>query len=625
MCGITGEIRLDGSAADLGPVLRARELLAHRGPDDSGEWSDGPAAFAFRRLSILDLEHGHQPMLSEDGRLCVVFNGEIYNHPRLKEELEASGARYRTRSDTETLLHLYERYGEGMLQHMEGMFAFALWDSRRKELLLARDRLGVKPLYYCFNGRRLAFASELRALVPLLPSLDLDPAGILDYLLFGFVHSPRTALSAALKLPPGHLLRLDARGLKLERYWELPPRPAWAAHHHKEGRDPSLGEAMDEVERLLIASVRGQLLSDVPVGAFLSGGVDSSLVTALMARASSKPVQTFSIGFSGARSGLDESAHARTVAKYLGTDHHELVLPAGVLGRVEELALSLDEPIADSAILPTYLLARFAREKVKVVLTGEGADELFAGYGRYKAAFLSETVDRLPPWGRPAAAAAFRRLGKGRLFERLPYAGLRDWAEASAHSLPDEVEHVCRRDFWDSTEKVDPFEWLKDPESPMTLSQALAFDLRTVLCDCLLMKVDKATMAASLEARVPFLDSRLAEYAMHLPSSSKIRRFKGKYMLRRLALKYLPKAIVWRRKHGFIVPWEEWVRDPANRLLDDMVGGGGLAQWGVFEPSRLRWMLDELRAGGREADPGIFFRIAVLGLWLGSLKKGVRC
>lgn len=625
MCGIAGEIRLDGTSPDLAALREGSARLAHRGPDDSGEWSEGPAAFVFRRLSILDLEHGRQPMRSADGRLCIVFNGEIYNHPRLKEELQSSGVQYRTRSDTETLLHLYERHGEGMLQRLEGMFAFALWDSRKGELLLARDRLGVKPLYYCFDGRRLAFASELRALIPLLPGTGLDPAGVLDYLLFGFVHSPRTVLSAALKLPPGHFLRLDARGLKLERYWELPARPAWASHHHKPLRDPSLGEAMDEVERQLIASVRGQMLSDVPVGAFLSGGVDSSLVTALMTRASGGGVKTFSIGFTGARSGLDESGYARAVARCLGTEHHELILPADVLGRVEELSLSLDEPIADSAILPTYLLSRFAREKVKVVLSGEGADELFAGYGRYKAAFLSEAHDRLPAWGRPLAAAAFRRMGRGRLFERLPYAGMRAWAEASAHSLPSEVESVCSREFWDSTTRVDPFEWLKDPEGPMSLGGALAFDLRTVLCDCLLMKVDKASMAASLEARVPFLDSRLVEYVMGLPASSKIRRFKGKYMLRRLALKYLPKGIAWRRKHGFIVPWEEWTRDPFNRLLDEMVGDGALSGRGLFEPSRLRWMLDELRAGSREADPGLFFRIAVLGLWLGGLKKEARC
>ncbi|MFH1725481.1 MAG: asparagine synthase (glutamine-hydrolyzing) [Elusimicrobiota bacterium] len=622
MCGIVGIYNLDGKAADADAVLSARERLAHRGPDEAGAWSEGPVAFGFRRLSILDLEHGQQPMRSADGRLTIVFNGEIYNHPRIKEELERAGVRYRTRSDTESLLHLFAREGDGALRRAEGMFALAVWDARKHELLLARDPVGVKPLYYHFDGKRLAFSSELRSLASLLPNLELDSAGVLDYLSYGFVHSPRTVLSSVLKLPPGHLLRVNAHGLKLESFWEIPTRPPWAAHaHHAPSRDPSLAEAMDEVERLLIASVRGQLMSDVPVGAFLSGGVDSSLVTAIMSRATGGKVRTFSIGFSGVRAGLDESAHARAVARYLGTDHHELVLPADVLSRVEDLGQSLDEPIADSAILPTLLLSRFARESVKVVLTGEGADELFAGYGRYKAAYLSEAVGRMPQWSQAIGAVLARRMGKGRLFRELPHGGLRAWARASAHSQPAELDGICCRDFWRRAERVSPLEWLKDSEEPHSLKGALAFDLRTVLCDCLLMKVDKTTMRAGLEARVPYLDRRLVEYALHLPASSKIRRLKGKYLLRRLAGKYLPKPIAWRRKHGFIVPWEEWVRSPSNRVLDELLARGAWRSWGVFEEARLRWMLDELRAGSREVDSGLFFRVAVFALWLESFKN----
>lgn len=615
MCGIVGEFRLDGSSPDPARVERARERLAHRGPDDAGAWSDGSAALGFRRLSILDLEHGRQPMSTEDGRFTVVFNGEIYNHPALKEELEAAGVRYRTRSDAETVLRLFARDGEAALKRLEGMFALAVYDAKKREILLARDPLGVKPLYYGFDGSRLIFASELKAALELTDSRALDSSALLDYLAYGFVHAPRTLFDSVLKIAPGHFLRVNAHGLKIETFWEIPKRAPWDAS----GRPPSMKEATDQVERLLIASVRGQLLSDVPVGSFLSGGVDSSLITALMARASGKKVSTFSIGFSGTRAGLDESSHARTVARYLGTDHHELILPADVLSRVEDLGEALDEPIADSAILPTYLLSRFTRKQVKVVLTGEGADELFGGYNRYKAAYLSEQVDRAPQWGRGLAAAVARSMGKGRIFKELPHANRGSWARAVAHHSEGAYAGLLSREFQERASHLDAMDWLKDPEAPHSLNGALAFDLRTVLCDCLLMKVDKTTMRAGLESRVPFLDRRLVEYALHLPASTKIRRLKGKYILRKLASKYLPRPIVWRRKHGFVVPWEEWVRDPNNDRLSALFSGADKTGSGVFDPRHLAAML----AGARENDPavdsGLVFRLAVLLLWFESL------
>jgi asparagine synthase (glutamine-hydrolysing) len=615
MCGIVGEFRLDGTAADAARVERARERLAHRGPDDAGAWSEGPAALGFRRLSILDLENGAQPMRTEDGRFTVVFNGEIYNHPALKEELEAAGVRYRTRSDAETVLRLYAREGEAAFKRLEGMFAIAVYDAKKNELVLARDPLGIKPLYYSFEGGRIAFGSELKAALELVDSRALDPAGVLDYLSYGFVHAPRTLFDSVLKLAPGHLLRVNAHGMKVETFWEIPTRAPWDAS----GKPPTMKEALDRVERLLIASVRSQLLADVPVGSFLSGGVDSSLVTALMTRATGKKVSTFSIGFSGTRAGLDESSHARTVARYLGTDHHELILPADVLSRVEDLGEALDEPIADSAILPTYLLSRFARKQVKVVLTGEGADELFGGYNRYKAAYLSEAVDRVPSWGRGLAAAAARSMGKGRVFKELPHATRGSWARAVAHQGESAFDALLTREFHDRTGHLDAMDWLKNPEAPHSLNGALAFDLRTVLCDCLLMKVDKTTMRAGLEARVPFLDRRLVEYALHLPASTKIRRLKGKYILRKLAAKYLPRPIVWRRKHGFVVPWEEWARDPKNALLSDLVSGGAWKARGVFDPAHMTAMLDGVRSGDPAVDSGLFFRVAVLLLWFQSL------
>ncbi|MBI5245160.1 MAG: asparagine synthase (glutamine-hydrolyzing) [Elusimicrobia bacterium] len=642
MCGFAGQYRLDGLAADFEAVEAAAGRLAHRGPDDTASWREGPVALAFRRLSILDIEGGRQPMRTEDGRLCIVFNGEIYNHPQLKRELEGRGVRYRTRSDTETILRLFEREGEKTFRRLEGMFALALFDARKPKLLLARDPLGVKPLYYHFDGQRLSFASELRALAALMPALRLDPEAVVDYLAYGMVHAPRTALKEARKLPPGHLLRLDATGIHVERFWEMPawrrgpkasrrapPSPAsgeqqaparTARPGAPQAPEPSIEEAEAEVERLLGESVKGQLLSDVPVGAFLSGGVDSSLVTALMAREVQGPVQTFSIGFSGARSGLDESAYARAVAKHLKTDHHELILSADVLDGAADLAGCLDEPIADSAILPTYLLARFARERVKVVLSGEGADELFAGYNRYKAAYLSEKIGLLPRWTRPFAAVAARRMGKGRVFAGIPYERLEDWGRAFAHCEPPAFEGLLRGDFLESVQE-DPFDWLKGFDGEHSLGGAQAFDLQTVLCDALLMKVDKATMRAGLEARVPYLDRRLVEYALSLPPECKIRLLKGKFLLRRLAAKRLPKEIAFRRKHGFIVPWEEWVRSPKTSLLDEMLADPGFEGLGIFDLSALRGHFAQLREGSREVDSGIAYRIAVLWMWYDGLRR----
>jgi asparagine synthase (glutamine-hydrolysing) len=613
MCGICGVYNADQSPADLSVVRRMRERLVHRGPDDEGEFADGPAALGFRRLSILDLEGGHQPMSSDDGKITLVFNGEIYNHPELKAQLEGAGARYRTRTDTETILKLYERDGEQAFRRLVGMFAVALWDSRKNVFLLVRDPVGIKPVYYSFDGKKLFFSSELRSLLSAGLDTTLDHAGVLDYLAYGKVHAPRTIFRDILKLPPGHLLKINADGLKLERYWRLPKRAPIKI---------SLEEAVDGLDRLLSDAVKGAMLSDVPVGAFLSGGVDSSLIASYMTRhAGGRKVQTFSVGFEGAASGVDESGYARQAAAHLGTEHHELMLPARVLDQLQDSIGLLDEPIADSAILPTFLLSQFARKSVKVVLTGEGADELFAGYNRYKAAWLNEKLQDLPGWGRRLAAPVARRLGKGTVFDGLPFADARQWALATASARPAELRAVLNPDFWETSRQSDPLEWLKEFDAMGDLNDALAFDLGTVLCDSLLMKVDKSTMRASLEARVPFLNVPVVEYAAALPSSFKIRHFKGKYLLRRVAERHMPKELAWRRKHGFIVPWEAWVRRRDNPAIGALLSSSGLGARGIFDMDRLKLFHDELARGSHDVEAGLFFRIAVLGLWLESVAK----
>ena len=610
MCGITGFYGTAGKPADRDAVLRMRDALAHRGPDDEGEYFDGPLGFGFRRLSILDLENGHQPMSSPDGSVTIVFNGEIYNHNEIRRELISKGAEFKTRSDTETILSLYFREGLAAFARLDGMFAVAIWDKRTRGFILARDGLGIKPLYYSFDGQELRFSSEVRSLLASGLATTLDHSAVLDYLAFGKVHAPRTIFRDILKLPAGHTLSLDEKGLSLKAFWKVPRRRPQAT---------TVDEAVDALDAVLSKSVKDSMLSDVPVGCFLSGGVDSSLVAAYMARHSPGKVETFSVGFDGAGAGVDESAYARQASAHLGTRHHELRLDAGILGRLEDSIGLLDEPIADSAILPTFLLAKEARKTVKVVLTGEGADELFGGYNRYKAAWVNQKLRALPAWGRSLAAPLARRLGKGAVFQHLPYASAREWALATASAQQHELRSILHPDFWESSRQCDPMEWIKDFGDMAELDDALAFDLRTVMADSLLMKVDKSAMRASLEARVPFLNKAVVEHALGVPPSLKIRRFKGKYLLRLVAQRYLPKDLVWRKKHGFVVPWESWVRDPKNESLNRLLGDSGLAARGLFDMARLAEFRSRLCAGSREVEAGLFFRVAVLGLWLESL------
>ncbi|MFA6316730.1 MAG: asparagine synthase (glutamine-hydrolyzing) [Elusimicrobiota bacterium] len=619
MCGICGVYDISGGPVDRGALGRMTAALAHRGPDDEGEHVDGGLGLGFRRLSILDLPGGHQPMSTPDGRLTIVFNGEIYNHQDLRGELAGSGTAFKTHSDTETLLHLYSRHGSKAFRMLNGMFALAVWDRSCRELVLARDPVGVKPLYWLHRGGRAAFSSELRSLLAGGFGNGWDPEGVLDYLAFAKAHAPRTVAAGVRKLRPGHFLTINPSGVREERYWSLPGAAGGA-----KGAVPGLEETVETLDGLLFSAVRGNTLADVPVGAFLSGGVDSALIAALMTRHfGSGKVKTFSVGFSGAGRGVDESEHARRVAKHLGTDHHELILPADVLSRLDESIGLLDEPIGDSAILPTYLLSRFAREKVKVVLTGEGADELFAGYDRYKAAWLHGGLKSLPRWAAALAAPVARRLGKGHLFRGIPFADAAAWAVAQAHAGPEVLREVLSPE-WRARVRPGPPDWAEAFDRMDGLNDALAFDLATVLPDALLMKADKSTMRAGLEARVPFLDKPVVEFAACLPASHKIRLFKGKYALRSVAERYLPASVVWRRKHGFIVPWESWVRSPDNGLVRDLVYGRGFMEGGIFDPAAVKRGYERLVKGDRSVDAGFYFRIAVLGLWAESLGKG-RC
>ncbi len=605
MCGIAGIFETSGRPCQREELLAMHAALVHRGPDDSGCFADGPAGLAFQRLSILDLRGGHQPMTSPDGRFTVVFNGEIYNHRTLRAPLEASGWRFRTSSDTETLLAGFSLRGPAFFAELNGIFACAVWDSKERSLTLARDPLGVKPLYTCRSGGRLYFASELRALLAAGVPRRLSPASVSDYLAYGYVHSPATLIEGIEKFPAGNWMTVKQGGGSVEvSYWRLPQKA-------EERQDLGEEEAAEELRPLLERVVRDQMASDVPVGVFLSGGLDSSLVTALMARSASGPVRSYSIGFDGGES-VDETRYAEAVSRFLSTRHETLRLPAGILDNIGEMIACMDEPIADAAILPTWYLARQARKSVKVALTGEGGDEVFAGYGRHKAAYVTEALERLPSWLRGAAAPLARRAGPGAYFRGVPLKGPADWAAAEAGPRVKSALDVMTP--WSSN--AGRPEWLRRFDGLKGLNGLLAFDLQTSMADQLLMKVDKTTMGASLEARVPLLDLRLVEFMFRLPAGLKVRFFRGKYLLRKAAAGLLPKEILTRRKHGFVLRCNSWMRSASNDISAEALTGPVLRDTGLFRQEVLSKGLKDLRSGAPGADPGFYFRLVILSLWL---------
>lgn len=603
-----------GTDSALNRMRAMRDALVHRGPDDEGGLSLGPAVLGFRRLSILDLTNGHQPMVSPCGKYAIVFNGEIYNHPELKPELERRGYAFRTHADTETLLYGLMEYGAEFVSRLKGMFAFVFWDSVSGRVIIARDPAGIKPFYYTVQDGYFVFSSELRSLIKSGVKKRWDFKSVGDYLRFGFVHAPDTIFEGIKKLPAAHLAEF-----KIPRSGEafVFPRPVkYYSVAVSDTEKMEFGQALDRLDRILNESVQRHLLSDVPVGAFLSGGVDSSVLAAMMVRHAGGRVKTFSIGFTGARRGLDESRHALAVARHIGSEHYPLMLDANVLSRIPELMRAMDEPIGDSAILPTLLLSDFARKEVKAVLSGEGADELFAGYGRYKAAMLSYKINRWPGFAKKAAGAYFSARGSNRFYKAVPFKNKTDWLDAAVHSSDERIKAVLNPEFAAKLEYDTSFTSYMEPQCGEGFNGVLLSDFRTVLADCLLMKSDKATMAAGIEARVPFLDRDVMDFAYKIPPEFKVRRFKSKWLLRELALKYVPASIAFRSKHGFWAPWEEWIcsRPPElARALENR----DLAE--IFDVKTVNEMLARLNEGRGGADSGLLFRAGILALWYNSL------
>jgi asparagine synthase (glutamine-hydrolysing) len=587
VCGIYGILRLDGEAASPDALRGMARAAVHRGPDDEGTHSDGPLAFGMRRLSIIDVGGGHQPLSNEDGTLWLVANGEIYNYRELRDQLAARGHRFRTHSDCETILHLYEDHGDECVAHLNGMFGFALWDSTRRRLLVGRDRLGIKPIYLWRDAQRLVFASEAKALLA-VPGVapELDRGALRSYLGLGYVPAPQSMFRGVTKLPPATVLSIADGRIEERRYWRVPAQV---------DRSTSEADWIDGVRARLEESVRMQMVSDVPIGAFLSGGIDSSAVVAFMAAHSDRPVKTYAIGFRGgeAEAFYNELPHARQVAQRFGTEHHEILVRPDVVDLLPKLLWHMDEPIADTAFITTYLVSEFARRDVTVILSGVGGDELFGGYRRYLGSHYQGYFDRLPQGLRKAAFAVGERLpsdrhsplGNAMRLARgfLASAGLpfedryRSYVEVFSDDACEELLHDRAGDGVDPLRRA--FEAAAGDDE---VNRMLRVDAETQLPDDLLLLTDKMSMAVSLECRVPLLDHELVELAARMPESVKMRGGRLKHTMKAALKDVLPQNILERRKRGFGTPMGAWLKGELAPLLREVLSEASLRERGLF-------------------------------------------
>jgi len=553
MCSINGVFYFDPQRSVEESLLTdMRRVAIHRGPDDHGLYINRNVGLAFNRLSIIDVSGGHQPMSNEDGSVWIVFNGEIYNFNELHTQLVQSGYRFRTRSDTETVLHAWEHYGEECVVHLRGMFAFAIWDDRRKMLFASRDRLGIKPFYYYTDRNVFAFASEIKSLleVPEVPR-ELETLAIADYLRHGYALPPYTMFAGIRSLPAAHTMTVRQRGIAIEEYWHIPLEPT---------RTMDERQALEELAPLLDETVRMHLMSDVPLGVFLSGGIDSSSIVAVMSRLGVRKIKTFSVGYDSAESELE---YAQLVANQYGTEHHEVRLTASKFSELlPRVIWHMDEPVADPPAIPLYCVSELASQQVTVALSGEGADEIFGGYPTYRRMLLLDHLNRLPLTG-PAGRAFARWAPAGKLRKNGAMLG-QPLESRYRTALIFSVDEISRLRPGEPLND-DPYGVLDQVRSRCKHLDSLArmsyIDLRTWMPNDLLLKADRLSMAHSLELRVPFLDHKLVEFAARLPVSLKIHRAVNKYILKRLMKPFLPLKIVHRPKRGFPIPTKHWFRN----------------------------------------------------------------
>ncbi len=623
MCGICGIFLLDPGDVVARPLLeRMNRTMNHRGPDDEGYYVSGPVGLGMRRLSIIDLDGGRQPVANEDETISIVFNGEIYNYPELRSELLAKGHRFRTRSDTEVIVHLYEELGEDCVSRLNGMFAFALWDSRFPRLFLARDRLGIKPLFYSYEpGRAFYFASEIKAILTTPVSRQPDYQALYDYLSLMYVPTPATAFAAIRKLPPACVMSCSPDWLEIREYWDIPlPRIG--------EEESTKNDYEEEILDLVETAIRRQMISDVPLGALLSGGLDSTTVAAVMARKLQIPFRTFTIGFD--RRSYDESTEARLVATTLGTNHLEEKVTPAMIESIPDLLNSFDEPFADYSAIPTFLVAEIAARYVKVVLTGDGGDEVFAGYPTHVAYRVSRIFTMIPRWFREklikplvmALPASMERISfdyKAKRFVSgadLPLERGHFWWKVIFSE--EDKNDLCNRD-WLQMGLRDSFEvfdrHFRKTRHADPLNRLLYVDAKTFLLDDNLAKVDRMTMANSLEARVPLLDHELVERVALIPPRIKSKGLQTKRLLRRAVRNLLPPQIRKGKKKGFTPPLPFWIRDELKQLLEEFFAADRLRATGMLNENYCRQLLDDHIRGRKDNNRQIW---TILGLvcWL---------
>lgn len=620
MCGICGIINHQRDRVVEQHEIQAMcDAIIHRGPDEEGQYLNGPAGLGMRRLAIIDLSSGQQPIFNEDRTAAIVLNGEIYNHLELRRELEARGHLFRTHADTEVILHAWEEYGDSCPTYLNGMFAFAIWDERQQRLFIARDRLGKKPLYYYHDGHRLLFASEIKAIlqVPGVPR-DIDPQALDHFLTFEYIPAPLSIFRAIRKLPQGHWLKLQEGRLEVRRYWSLQysasPRPE--------------AELAEEFVALLRDAVKIRLMSEVPLGAFLSGGLDSSAVVAMMSQTAASGVKTFSIGFDNAT--YNELPYARAVARHFGSEHYEEIITPDAVRLTERIVRQLDEPLGDFSVFPTYMVSEMARKHVTVALSGDGGDELLGGYETYIAERMARRYSRLPRWLRqgliepvvgllPPTEKKKGFINKSRRFIE----GCR---------LPADLQHVRWMIFLQEAEKQllysqglqealagrDPYDFIRSAfsasGSPVPLDQQEYVDIVTYLVDDIMVKVDRMSMAVSLECRAPFLDYRVVEFCASLPAHLRLNGKRSKYLLKTALTGILPAEILNRRKEGFSIPIKSWMKEELRPMMLDFLSPQALQRTGCFEPGHVERLVRE-HLEGRENHSHRLWALLMFQMW----------
>ena len=618
-------VNSEPGGVETATIRRMSQSMVHRGPDDEGIFVKDGAGLGVRRLSVIDLAGGHQPVFNEDKTICVVYNGEVYNFLELRRELEGRGHLFYTNTDTEVVVHLYEEMGRDCVQKLRGMFAFAIYDIRHRRLLLARDRLGIKPLHYALADGRLLFGSEIKSILAVAPELAIiDQRALWEYLYFGYIPDPATAFLSIHKLLPGHILEFERGRVSLHQYWDL---PEYGTHQPR-----SEEECLQELEHRLAEAVRIRLMADVPLGALLSGGTDSSTVVALMARASPRPIKTFSVGFEHAD--FNEAPYAKLVAERFGTEHHELILEPDVVQTVQALTRSMEEPFGDSSMLPTYYISCLARQHVTVAVSGDGGDEAFGGYERYQIHLQRRNFKWMPEW----AGGFYRKQLHPRLPSSVPGRNLAygislPWAERYLEGVSlrpfDREMRLLSDDFRIAAlGDADPMsalrKYLDAAPAGDPLSRVLYLDTKTYLSGDILTKVDRMSMLASLEVRVPILDHLFLEWVTGLPPEWKMRGKKQKYIFTKLAERVgVPKEVLNRPKQGFALPLRHWMRNKLKDLIMSVLLDSTTLQRGYFNSQGIRRLLDEHFQGRRDHSARIW-RFLMFELWHRTFLANVR-